>query len=572
MRMAGSARTRRIAGIAVAAAAATAAILVPEGWFATEPRMTARLDPPFLPISLIRVLLAIDALLALAWSAGLPLWPSRRPLEGPGPPAFRAPAEPQVRRPGLWLSLLVLGAAGLRFHGLDAQLWLDEAAVLVGLGDRSPLETLFATPTRNNHLLYTLSMFVATGLFGAEAWAARLPAALAGIATVPAVYALARNALSERDALLAAGLVAVSYHHVFFSQNARGYSMLLLWSVLATTMFMRAADRDAGRDWAFYGIASLLACATMLFGIFVPAGHAVAWAALRARRRWSARRPLPVDRRPLVVWGLVGLAVVHLYAGAIPWVLAMAADQASGATTMYRNTQWERLGQLWRGLGAGLGGIGIAALGVLLVPTLAALPRFVRRHLPFTLVLTAPLLLEVVAVARLTWSPRFFLLALPVAAILGVGAASGWRRGRILPVLVVAVFTAVSLLSLPRYYRLPKQANRDALAWVAARARPGDVVVPIDAARWGAIFYAPRVAPHLELTAVRTLSGLATVEARHRDGTVWLLTSFEPALRVERPDLHASIVRDYRAVRRFPATVEDGEITIWTSGPGATDR
>jgi hypothetical protein len=86
------------------------------------------------------------------------------------------------------------------------------------------------------------------------------------------------------------------------------------------------------------------------------------------------------------------------------------------------------------------------------------------------------------------------------------------------------------------------------------------------------MFYAPRVAPHLEMTAVRTRSGLETVEARHRDGTVWLLTSFEPALRVERPDLHASIVREYRPVRRFPATVEDGEITIWTSAPEAPDR
>ncbi|MGH7570232.1 MAG: glycosyltransferase family 39 protein [Gemmatimonadota bacterium] len=565
-------RTRRIVGIAVAAAAVTIAVLVPETWFASDPRMTVHLDPPFRPISLFRSLLMLDALLALGWSAGWPLWPSRRPAGGPAAVVAGVPAEPGVRRPLLWLGLIFLGAAALRLHGLDAQLWLDEAAVLVGLGDRSVLDTLFATPTLNNHLLYTLSMLVSTGLFGAEAWAARLPAALAGIATVPAVYALARLALSERDSLLAASLVAVSYHHVFFSQNARGYSLLLLWSVVATTMFLRALEHDTDREWALYGLASLLGCATMLFGVFVPAGHALVWAVLWARRRWSGERGLAFGGRPLVVWGFVGLAVLHLYAGALPWVLSIAADQASGAAPAYRISQWERLGQLWRGLLAGLGGIAIAALGVVLVPTVAALPAFVRRQPVFTLALTAPLLLEAVVVVRLAWSPRFFLVALPVAAVLGIGAASTWRRGRFLPVLVVAVFTLVSFLSLPRYYRIPKQASRDGLAWIAARARPGDVVVAVDTARWGAAFYAPRVAPALEMTAVRSRSGLETVEDRHRDGTVWLLTSFEPALRVELPDLYGWIVRDYRPVRRFPATVEDGEITIWTSAPGAIDR
>ena len=211
-------------------------------------------------------------------------------------------------------------------------------------------------------------------------------------------------------------------------------------------------------------------------------------------------------------------------------------------------------------------------LGALLVPILLAFPRFVRRHALFTLVLTAPLLLEALAVVRLAWSPRYFLLALPVAAVLGIGAASGWGRGRLLPVLLAAAFTVVSLLSLPRYYQLPKQANRDAVAWVTARAGPEDVIVPVDAARWGVMFYASRLAPDLELVSVRSLAALEAVEAAHREGTVWLLTSFEPALRAERPDLHVSIVRGYRAVRRFPATVENGEITIWASDPAAVDR
>ena len=111
---------------------------------------------------------------------------------------------------------------------------------------------------------------------------------------------------------------------------------------------------------------------------------------------------------------------------------------------------------------------GIALLGALLVPILLAFPRFVRRHALFTLVLTAPLLLEALAVVRLAWSPRYFLLALPVAAVLGIGAASGWGRGRLLPVLLAAAFTVASLLA---FLAIATLVAKSLLEWRIAQQR-----------------------------------------------------------------------------------------------------
>ena len=39
--------------------------------------------------------------------------------------------------------------------------------------------------------------------------------------------------------LAAAGLLTVSYHHVWFSQNARAYTALLFFTLIATTLCLR---------------------------------------------------------------------------------------------------------------------------------------------------------------------------------------------------------------------------------------------------------------------------------------------------------------------------------------------
>jgi uncharacterized membrane protein len=59
-------------------------------------------------------------------------------------------------------------------------------------------------------------------LFGDSGAALRLPAALFGVASLGAVYALGREVVGRREGLLAALALAFSYQHVWFSQNARG--------------------------------------------------------------------------------------------------------------------------------------------------------------------------------------------------------------------------------------------------------------------------------------------------------------------------------------------------------------
>ena len=142
--------------------------------------------------------------------------------DGESPSAGSAASE---QRTALVLTLLTLLAAGLRFWRLgDWSFWADEIATL---RDAQDLGKVITYPVG-----YALIGF-AVRLFGSNEFAARLVPAVAGAISVPALYLIGRKIFSERAAILSAVLLAVSSYHIFFSQEARYYSLMMLLSMLA---------------------------------------------------------------------------------------------------------------------------------------------------------------------------------------------------------------------------------------------------------------------------------------------------------------------------------------------------
>ncbi len=122
---------------------------------------------------------------------------------------------------------------------------------------------------------------VGTGEFGL-----RSLSALAGIATVPVVYLIGLELRDRRAGILAAGLVAVNPMLVWYSQEARGYSLLVLFGSVAALYFVRALEQGRRRDLLGWGAASALALATHYFAIF-PIAIEAFWL-LRRRGRATA--------------------------------------------------------------------------------------------------------------------------------------------------------------------------------------------------------------------------------------------------------------------------------------------
>jgi len=98
-----------------------------------------------------------------------------------------------------------------------------------------------------------LMMFGWTGLAGTSEWALRLPSALFGAASVPAVFLLTRRIFGTPAAALAAALLAAHGFHVYWSQAARMYVPGAFWAMLSTWLLVTMAQSRGPRPLAEAG-------------------------------------------------------------------------------------------------------------------------------------------------------------------------------------------------------------------------------------------------------------------------------------------------------------------------------
>ncbi|MHC4843592.1 MAG: hypothetical protein ACYTEE_07305, partial [Planctomycetota bacterium] len=178
----------------------------------------------------------------------------------------------------------------------------------------------------------------------------------------------------------------------------------------------------------------------------------------------------------------------------------------------------------------------------------------------------------------LMFTPRFFILALPIAVLAAtqaIFAFARWTSSRLgkgdtvlphaLAATVVLAASGVSLASLPHYYTVPKQPYRASIQYIRMHREPGDVVIIIDLAEMGYRFYGGRLGLEEEIPwfFVRSVPDLDAVLESQGHGRRFLVTTLHRLLRLRYPDLFERIRRDWTPARTYPATIGDGEITVW---------
>ena len=136
------------------------------------------------------------------------------------------------------LALITLVGALLRFYKLgEWSFWGDEVF------------TIGAKEDGFNFSIWRRSLATdlirwATQVYGATEWNARIIPALIGIISIPILYFLIKRAINRPAALIFAIYLALSTWHLYWSQNARFYILLLLFYSCGLLAFYIGLEED----------------------------------------------------------------------------------------------------------------------------------------------------------------------------------------------------------------------------------------------------------------------------------------------------------------------------------------
>lgn len=230
-----------------------------------------------------------------------------------------------AQRTRIALTAITAVGLGLRLWGLASKsLWIDET-FSIGMATQSwPsfLHTIVAVQP-NMELFYLLIKVLVT--LTPIAWQQgeffwRLLPALAGAATIPATFALARRLFPTRVALGAAALVAVNEFMVEYSQQARGYTLFVL---LLTLSYLALARWLAGEQRAliWFAVLSVLGFLTQAFEVVFLAGQ-VAFVLVVALRRHGHLpwRPLALALVPLAAIVAMRYPLYAAHPDQVAWI------------------------------------------------------------------------------------------------------------------------------------------------------------------------------------------------------------------------------------------------------------
>ena len=349
-------------------------------------------------------------------------------------------------------------------------LWLDEG-VTYSLVSRSwpAMTRLFVEEP--NGLLYALMLRPLLEL-GDDEWLLRLPAMVAGLAAVVALWWAARELDLHRAALGAAALLAVSPLAVRVSADARPYSGIVLASCLAVATLARAVRRGGARWWIAYAACLVAMVHLNALAVLVVPAHAL----VVVRRRpppWSA-------------WfGTVGGAAL----ASIPMAVLVVHDRLQ-RDPLYWVTS-DSVVDLARHTARYLGYhpvLAAAELTLIGIAVVASRPwpprRSVSCHLrgPITPVaawaVLPPVLIYTLSQVTPMLEDRYFIAALPGVCLLVAASLLPWRR-RVATGLLTALLAASVIVVIDRNWPLERMGEdwRAAMHRLDALRAPGDPVI-----------------------------------------------------------------------------------------------
>ena len=181
------------------------------------------------------------------------------------------------------IAFILLFGALLRLLNITQEsLWYDEC--LTGLAMKLPFMDMVKDRIAGGHSpLYFMILYPFTRIFGNNELMLRLPSAVASIASLYFFYLIAKKLFNDDSAIaISLAFFALSALNIYFSHEARMYSMCVLFVIISFYFLIRALDEDDAWLWVNYAAATVFA--VYLSAITIPVFIAQAVYVLVKRR------------------------------------------------------------------------------------------------------------------------------------------------------------------------------------------------------------------------------------------------------------------------------------------------
>ncbi len=394
---------------------------------------------------------------------------SGRSAVAPNPSVVCTP-EVVPRNDALILAFLTLAGAGLRLFHLGAKsLWQDEpATVAIARMSWPQFRAVWWHGEASFQSVYFLLMHGWLRLGNSEAWI-RLPSAIFGMAAIPVTYFVARKLIGRGPALASAALLAFSTTHVYYSQDARTYTMTILLVLLSSWFFVQAVEQNRERDWLLWTIFSLLAVYGHYFASLVLVAQAVSL--------FCYKKPAPWKR--MVLHALVILAMAM---PGLTYVFRTSHEFLVGALNVKPTPK-----QLLH-MALFLGGSGekLVLAAILWIAGVMAIWRervrrdqddiFWRGMLVIFWTVVPIFLVALVSLHYPVFVQRYMIFSLPAALMLAGRGMSALPK-RKLGLWLVVLLCAASIVNIVRGYHKPREDWRSATNAIITSAAPGDALL-----------------------------------------------------------------------------------------------
>lgn len=243
----------------------------------------------------------------------------------------------------MWILLIAAVAFFIRLINLNQSLWLDEAINIVYASTNSFSWFVTKYPLGDFHPPGFFAILWVWGhLFGFSEISVRLPSVIFGVATVWLTYIIGKELFSQKVGLLAAIFLALAPLHIYYSQEARMYSLAAFTVTLSNyfLILLLKNQKYASMGYAF-SVALVLYSDYVAYFIF-PAQ--IIYVLLYQRKK---------IKRVLLPFCFGFLALV-------PWLFVLPGQLFQGRQTAFLLSRWGKV----------VGGASLKAALLLAVKTL----------------------------------------------------------------------------------------------------------------------------------------------------------------------------------------------------------